>query len=121
MLGKALPSGTFLKGFPPSLTSLQLDTQPSALGPLALLCSPPRAPPALLGAAAAQPADYLVGKSSERFRPVLHQQAGQLPQKRDDCASMKHLLESHSPQVDAVRAMILRHLVFRRGWEEAVL
>jgi len=74
VLGKALPNGTFLEGFPPSPTSLHPNTWPSTLRLLGLLPSPCTSSAARCCAPGA--AGCLPGrKSAELRQPARHQQA----------------------------------------------
>lgn len=104
--GEALPSGTFL-GFPPSLTSPQPKTHPSAVRPSALLrsrCS--RCHP--LGTSPA-------GNVTRLFQPALATKMC-----HNDCASTKASSgDSFAP--NRHRAIILMYRVFRRDKEETLL
>lgn len=117
MLGKALPNGTLLEGFPAPLTSLQPNRRPSALRLLALLHAlrtpgTARRCRGTPGTACPLPGGKTIPAISASTPPASgrHKNVMTVP-------PQKHLLETHSPKMDAVGAIILMYLVFQREKE----
>ena len=125
MLGKALPNGTFLEGFPPPLTSLIPSAQhpaqrTQAVGSALPYClrtpGAPRCCRGVPGTACPLPGGKIIPAISASAPPAssCHKNVMTMP-------PQKHLLETHSPKMDAVRAIILMYLVFQRDKEETLL